>query len=148
MELNREQIVKALDVLYKMDFFQGQRAGRELWFKKPFEVQEQDIAEFSQGIVFVKNIITNALALIREQAEDNERLRAELDRTEKALIASDKAHNALFTDTFRIEADTVRKYREKLYRELASLGVKDKFNKEFFLTKADQVAKDLLEEGK
>ena len=44
-----------------------------------------------------------------------------------------------------IKANTVRKYREGLYRELASLGAKDKFNKEFFLTKVDQIAKEMLE---
>ena len=55
MELNREQIIEALDILEKMDFFQGQRAGRELWYDKPIEVQEQDIASFSQGVVFFEN---------------------------------------------------------------------------------------------
>lgn len=74
MELNREQIVTALEILDKMDFFQGQRAGRELWFDKPFEVQEQDITDFSKGVEFVKNVITDALALIRELTEENERL--------------------------------------------------------------------------
>lgn len=45
----------------------------------------------------------------------------------------------------KAKTDTVKKYRECLYRELASLGAKDKFNKEFFLTKADQIAKEMLE---
>ena len=67
-ELKPEDVMRALDILDKMDFFQGQRAGRELWFEKPFDVQEQDIADFSQGIEFVKNIIADAdaFALIRE----------------------------------------------------------------------------------
>ena len=39
-----------VDILDKMDFFQGQREGRELWNDKPFEVQEQDIANFSRDI--------------------------------------------------------------------------------------------------
>ena len=42
-------------------------------------------------------------------------------------------------------ADTVKKMRERLYRELAFLGAKDKFNKEYFLTEVDRVAKEILE---
>ena len=69
-ELKPEDVMRALDILDKMDFFQGQRAGRELWNEKPFEVQEQDIADFSKGIEFVKNLITKALALLREKDAD------------------------------------------------------------------------------
>ncbi len=54
MELNREQ---AIDILERFDFFQGQRAGRELWNSKPFDVQEQDIAKFSQDVASLKNYI-------------------------------------------------------------------------------------------
>lgn len=42
-------------------------------------------------------------------------------------------------------ADTVKKMRERLYRELAFLCAKDKFNKEYFLTEVDRVAKEMLE---
>ena len=46
----RDMITKeeALDILDRFEFFQGQRAGRELWFHKPFEVQEKDLADFSR----------------------------------------------------------------------------------------------------
>jgi hypothetical protein len=73
-ELKPEDVMRALDILDKMDFFQGQRAGRELWFEKPFEVQEQDIADFSQGIAFVKNLIADAPAILREKDAEIERL--------------------------------------------------------------------------
>lgn len=66
MELNREQ---AIDILERFDFFQGQRAGRELWNDKPFDVQEQDIAKFSQDVASLKNYINKL-------TEENERLRA------------------------------------------------------------------------
>ena len=65
MELNREQ---AIEILERFEFFQGQRAGRELWCTKPFEVQEQDIANFSRDVGLLKNYI-------KELTEDNERLR-------------------------------------------------------------------------
>ena len=66
-EMKPEDAMRALDILDKMDFFQGQRAGRELWNDKPFEVQEQDIADFSQGVATVKKVIEDALALLREK---------------------------------------------------------------------------------
>ena len=39
---------KALDILERFDFFQGQRAGRELWNDKPKDVQDKDIESFSR----------------------------------------------------------------------------------------------------
>lgn len=39
---------QAIDILEKFDFFQGQRAGRELWNDKPKDVQDKDIEDFSQ----------------------------------------------------------------------------------------------------
>ena len=63
-----------IDILDKMDFFQGQRAGRELWNDKPFEVQEQDIADFVRDIAFVKKVIDDALALLREKDAEIEKL--------------------------------------------------------------------------
>lgn len=40
------KIERAIEILDKMEFFQGQRAGRELWAEKPTEVQDKDIADF------------------------------------------------------------------------------------------------------
>lgn len=62
MKLNKEQ---AMDILDKFYFFQGQRAGRELWNDKPFEVQEQDIANFSRDVALIKSYI-------KELSEENE----------------------------------------------------------------------------
>lgn len=39
---------QAIDIINKFDFFYGQRAGRELWFNKPREVQDEDIINFSR----------------------------------------------------------------------------------------------------
>lgn len=39
---------QAVDILEKFYFFQGQRAGRELWNDKPFDIQEKDIADFAR----------------------------------------------------------------------------------------------------
>ena len=39
---------QAIDILEKFDFFQGQRAGRELWNDKPKDIQDKDIENFSR----------------------------------------------------------------------------------------------------
>ena len=93
-ELKPEDVMRALDILDKMDFFQGQRAGRELWFEKPFEVQEQDIADFSQGIEFVKNLIADAdaLALLREKDAEIERLTKERDDARRDCAIAEQNH--------------------------------------------------------
>ena len=44
--MDKEMIEEVFDILNKMEFFGGQRAGRELWFDKPKEVQDQDIDNF------------------------------------------------------------------------------------------------------
>ena len=47
----------ANEVLDKLQFFGGQRAGRELWNDKPREVQDEDIANFNRDIEYLKDII-------------------------------------------------------------------------------------------
>ena len=39
---------QAIDILEKFDFFQGQRAGRELQNDKPKDIQDKDIEDFSR----------------------------------------------------------------------------------------------------
>ena len=52
--INRQQ---ALEIIEKFDFFQGQRAGRELWADKPKEVQEIDLANFHRDCELLKEFI-------------------------------------------------------------------------------------------
>ena len=49
----------ALEVLDKLSFFGGQRAGRELWNEKPREVQDEDIASFNRDIEWLREFIRN-----------------------------------------------------------------------------------------
>lgn len=58
MSNNIKSIEKALDILEKFKFFQGQRAGRELWNDKPKEVQDQDIKDFVDNVDYVKDVIS------------------------------------------------------------------------------------------
>ena len=48
---------KAIEILDKLSFFGGQRAGRELWNDKPREVQDKDIANFNRDIEYLRDII-------------------------------------------------------------------------------------------
>ena len=52
-----KEIEKAIEILDKLSFFGGQRAGRELWNDKPREVQDEDIANFNRDIEYLKDII-------------------------------------------------------------------------------------------
>ena len=61
------EIIKANDILSKFDLFGGQRAGRELWFDKPVDAQNEDIENFSKDVAFLKDFIN------RQQAENKEK---------------------------------------------------------------------------
>nr|DAJ02666.1 MAG TPA: Protein of unknown function (DUF551) [Caudoviricetes sp.] len=50
---------QANDILEKLSFFYGQRAGRELWSDKPRKVQDEDIASFNRDIDFLRTIIND-----------------------------------------------------------------------------------------
>ena len=39
---------QAIDIVNKFEFFQGQRAGRELWNSQEYSVQEVDLVVFRQ----------------------------------------------------------------------------------------------------
>ncbi len=80
MEINRE---RAIEILERFNFFQGQRAGRELWNDKPFEVQEQDIANFSRDCTLLINYIKK---LTEERNEISEKGAEILGRIEDAYL--------------------------------------------------------------
>lgn len=50
-------IDRAIEILDKMEFFQGQRAGRELWAEKPTEVQDEDISNFCRDLGLVREAL-------------------------------------------------------------------------------------------
>ena len=56
--ITRENILKCLDILNKWEFFQGQRAGRELWSDKPREVQDKDIENFNRDLRFIRVVLS------------------------------------------------------------------------------------------
>lgn len=52
-----KEIEKTIEILDKLSFFGGQRAGRELWSDKPREVQDEDIAKFNRDIEYLRGVI-------------------------------------------------------------------------------------------
>ena len=60
-------VIKALDILERFDFFGGQRAGRELWSEKPVDIQNEDIKRFSEDIAFLKGFINCQKAEIKQK---------------------------------------------------------------------------------
>ena len=57
-------IEQVQDILAKWEFFQGQRAGRELWADKPTEVQNQDIADFCRDLEIVRSYVVDAVPVV------------------------------------------------------------------------------------
>lgn len=63
---------KALDILDKMDFFQGQRAGRELWNEKSRYVQEMDLQIFREDVSKLKAYIADVVPRDEVERIENE----------------------------------------------------------------------------
>jgi len=64
---DKEKQTKVFDILDKMELFQGQRAGRELWLDKPKEVQDKDIADFIKDINYIRSYLQDSVVFSREE---------------------------------------------------------------------------------
>ena len=70
-----DEIKKGLECLDKMQFFMGQRAGRELWNEKPHDVQEQDLEQYNRDAEKVRALIQQLEAQVPRwiSVEENEK---------------------------------------------------------------------------
>lgn len=66
---DKEKQEKVFDILNKFEFFQGQRAGRELWNNKSKEVQDKDISDFIKDINYIRSYLQDSVVLSREEYE-------------------------------------------------------------------------------
>ena len=66
---DKEKQEKVFDILNKFEFFQGQRAGRELWLDKPKEVQDKDIADFIKDINYIRSYLQDSVVLSMKEWE-------------------------------------------------------------------------------
>lgn len=69
--MNVDNIMEILD---KMQFFGGQRAGRELWADKPTDVQDADIDSFNENIEAIRDYIHQLEAQVPRWISVEERL--------------------------------------------------------------------------
>ena len=56
-----------MEILDKLQFFGGQRAGRELWADKPTDVQDADIDSFNENIEAIRDYIQRLEATVSEK---------------------------------------------------------------------------------
>lgn len=97
---------KVFDILNKFEFFQGQRAGRELWNDKPKEVQDKDIADFIKDINYIRSYLQDSVVLSRE----------EYKRITKELVTEQRA-----TEIAKEYFEKIRKETsEKIFKMLIS----------------------------
>ena len=86
-----QELEKALEILNKLSFFGGQRAGRELWNEKPREVQDEDIASFNRDIEYLRDFIRKYMndgwILVEERLpEESEEFNDRYDPVSLAVI--------------------------------------------------------------
>lgn len=63
-----------MEILDKLQFFGGQRAGRELWADKPTDVQDDDIDSFNENIEAIRDYIQQLEAKVPRWISVEERL--------------------------------------------------------------------------
>jgi hypothetical protein len=67
-----ERLQEVMEILDKMNFFQGQRAGRELWNDKPIEVQEEDLENFKRDINTIGSYIWDIVKELKQYRDAEE----------------------------------------------------------------------------
>lgn len=106
------EIIKAFDILDKFEFFQGQRAGRELWFDKPIDVQNADIENFSSDVKFLKDLINRQNAEI-ERRKNNLFCKVEIDEETMRSIINEKVAE-FEIDIKAIKVEAIKEFAERL----------------------------------
>ena len=124
MAITKEQ---AIDILDKFDFFQGQRAGRELWNEKPKEVQDEDIATFSKNVALLKEYIADVVP--RSEVEELKKAYANYEETTGLKKAKQEMACQIVDMQDKILCDTIIAFAQEQ-------GVTDLFllDKEFVKT--------------
>lgn len=92
------EFAKAIDLCEKLDFFGGQRAGRELWFEKPVDVQDIDIKQFVEDVAFLKDFIN--------------RQKAEIEQLKEAYSVYEET-----TGLKQVRAEAIKEFAERLKAE-------------------------------
>ena len=122
-KLTDNEIIKALDILAKFDFFGGQRAGRELWNEKPTDVQDKDIENYSKDVAFLKDLINRQKAENKSQSIMIKMLKGSIEDyknsyiNQKAEVERLKTNLNVELENFATEYDN--KIKAEAYKEFA-----------------------------
>ena len=121
---DKEKQNKVFDILDKMELFQGQRAGRELWNDKPKEVQDKDISDFVKDINYIRSYLQDSVVLSREEYEMliNQYKNLEIKYSnlcDNYRLCKD-ANETLKQNIIIIRNETVEKILRDLYSEATS----------------------------
>ncbi|MBQ3178230.1 MAG: hypothetical protein IJB52_10450 [Clostridia bacterium] len=114
--MNNNDITKVLDILDKFEFFGGQRAGRELWFGKPVDVQNKDIADFVRDVTFLKDFIADLEAKNKICAEVIARQDNEIINLSKSVDNYESCLKSV--EVIRVNA--IKEFAEELKGELTT----------------------------
>lgn len=104
--------------------------------------------ELTEEYESMANSVNEASELIRKLKRDKEILELQIEAKERICESYMLQYGTVADKEVWLKKEreaTIQKYREALYRAFARSDSKDKFNKEVFLTKADQIAKEVLE---
>lgn len=129
------EVAKALDILEKHEFFGGQRAGRELWSKKPVDVQNEDIEDFVKDFAYLKDFIVRQNAEIEEHRRMFENIYKEI-KSVKALYVEDIG---------KARAEAIKEFAERLKEKR---GHDFPFTRTVFVEDIDDLVKEMTEEAK
>lgn len=111
---------KVFDILNKFEFFQGKRAGRELWADKPKEVQDKDIADFIKDINYIRSYLQDSIVLSREEYE---KLRSLYDCEQGSYMTSSIGDLPLTVEGLRKAVDEITRLN-RVEVELQELNIK------------------------
>lgn len=114
--MKTDDVLKALEICEKLCFFGGQRAGRELWFSKPVDVQNKDIADFERDVTFLKDFIADLEAKNKICAEVIARQDKEIENLSKVVANYESCLRSVEV----IKANAIKEFAETLKRELTT----------------------------
>ena len=117
---DKEMQNNVFDILDKIEFFQGQRAGRELWNDKSKEVQDKDISDFVRDINYIRSYLQDSVVLSREEYE---KLKSLYDTQKGAYMTSSIGNLPLTVEGLRNAVDEITRLN-RVETELQELNIK------------------------
>ena len=130
---------RILDILNKFEFFQGQRAGRELWNNKPKEVQDKDMSDFIKDINYIRSYLQDSVVLSKEEYE---RITKELVTEQRATEIAKEYFEKMRKETAEKDFNTIVKaLEERKGRVEAFYGVAESVGVDIAIRTVKELAK-------